>query len=155
MTPARVLMAGVLWRLFGRRASAATLLEAFAADNEQNRVLAGMSLVRAGGRTFDLIESEIAAGRASPRVLRLLPDIDRFNFHELPAGTAFGRVRESGFRPFEVRDERGQEVSARFFEINGHWIQTRSPVMPSMLTLDRSIIKQDCLCYLMERLPLG
>ena len=90
MTPARVLMAGVLWRLFGRRASAATLLEAFAADNEQNRMLAGMSLVRAGGRTFDLIETEIAAGRASPRVLRLLPDIDHERARAVIAPVAAG-----------------------------------------------------------------
>jgi hypothetical protein len=26
--------------------------------------------------------------------------------------------------------------------------------MPAMLTLDERIIRQDCLCYLMERYPL-
>ena len=85
----------------------------------------------------------------------LLPDIDRFNFNELPAGTAFGQVRTPGVQAFDVRDEQNRDVSARFFETNGHWIQTRTPVMPSMLTLDLDIIKQDCLCYLMERFPLG
>ncbi len=84
--------------------------------------------------------------------LNLLPDIDRFNFNELPAGTAFGQVKSAEIRPFEVIDEQGREVSARFFEVNGRWIQTRTPVMPSMLTLDREIINQDCFCYLMERL---
>lgn len=76
MTPIRVLMAGVLWRGFGRGKSARTLLEAFSGDNEQNRMLAGMSLVRAGERSFDLLEKEIASGRAVPSLLRLLPDID-------------------------------------------------------------------------------
>ena len=76
MTPVKVLVAGVLWRTFGLATSAATLLEAFAGEHEQNRMLAGMSLVRAGERSFDLIADEIAAGRASPRLLRLLPDID-------------------------------------------------------------------------------
>ncbi len=83
----------------------------------------------------------------------LLPDIDRFNFNELPAGTAFGRVRQPRM-PFDVRDEQGKEVSARYFEVNDGWIQLRKPVMPSMLTLDREIIRQDCLCYLMERLQV-
>lgn len=69
-------MAGVLWRTFGRGKSAGTLLDAFSGDNEQNRMLAGMSLVRAGERSFDLLEKEIAAGRAEPTLLRLLPDID-------------------------------------------------------------------------------
>ena len=87
--------------------------------------------------------------------ISLLPDIDRFNFTELPAGTAFGQVSTVGLQPFTVRDEQNRDVTARFFEINGHWIQTRTPVMPSMLTLDLEIIKQDCLCYLMERFPLG
>ena len=87
--------------------------------------------------------------------ISLLPDIDRFNFTELPAGTAFGQVSAVGLQPFTVRDEQNRDVTARFFEINGHWIQTRTPVMPSMLTLDLEIIKQDCFCYLMERFPLG
>jgi radical SAM superfamily enzyme with C-terminal helix-hairpin-helix motif len=76
MTPVRVLMAGLLWRLSGRPASGDTLLEAFQGSDEQNRMLAGMSLVKAGERSFQLIEEQIAAGRATPRVLRLLPDID-------------------------------------------------------------------------------
>ncbi len=88
------------------------------------------------------------------RDLCLLPDIDRLNFNELPAGTAFGRVRDADVVPFEVQDEQGREVSERYFEIRDRWIQTRVPVMPSMLTLDRDVIRQDCLCYLMERLSL-
>jgi hypothetical protein len=31
---------------------------------------------------------------------------------------------------------------------------TRRVVMPSMLTLDERVIRQDCLCYLMERFPI-
>ena len=87
--------------------------------------------------------------------ISLLPDIDRFNFNELPAGTAFGQVRSPGMQPFMVRDEQNRDVTARFFEVNGRWIQTCIPAMPSMLTRDLEIIKQDCLCYLMERFPLG
>ncbi|MDJ0812416.1 MAG: hypothetical protein QNJ23_01710 [Woeseiaceae bacterium] len=90
MTPLRVLMAGALWRTLGLATSANTLLEAFAGENEQSRMLAGMSLVRAGKRTFDLIENEIAAGRASPRLLRLLPDIDHVRARHVIAPIAAG-----------------------------------------------------------------
>ena len=69
-------MAGALWRTFGLAGSARTLLEAFSGDNEQNRMLAGMSLIRAGDRSFDLIEDEIVNGRATPNALQLLADID-------------------------------------------------------------------------------
>ena len=102
------------------------------------------------------VPSELEVGFSNDNIdISLLPDIDRFNFNELPAGTAFGQVGSPGVQPFVVRDEQNQDVTARFFEINGRWIQTRTPVMPSMLTLDLDIIKQDCLCYLMERFPLG
>ena len=84
------MVAGVLWRAFGSARSATTLLQAFAGEHEQDRMLAGISLVRAGERSFDLIANEIAAGRASPRLLRLLPDIDHERARTLIAPLAAG-----------------------------------------------------------------
>jgi radical SAM superfamily enzyme with C-terminal helix-hairpin-helix motif len=75
ISPIRVIVAGSSWRLFGSRRAAETLLQAMSGDNEQNRMLAGMALVKAGQRSFDLIEKKIAAGQASAPVIRLLPDI--------------------------------------------------------------------------------
>lgn len=71
----KVLMAGASWRLFGSERAAETLLDAVSGDNEQNRMLAGISLVKAGQRSFDLIEKKVEAGEASPPVISLLPDI--------------------------------------------------------------------------------
>jgi len=68
--------AGTSWRLFGSRRAAETLLDAMSTDDEQNQMLAGMSLVKAGQRSFDLIQNKIEAGRASAHIIRLLPDID-------------------------------------------------------------------------------
>ncbi|MFO8023773.1 M14 family metallopeptidase [Thiohalophilus sp.] len=84
----------------------------------------------------------------------LSPAIDHYNFSELPPGTCFGRFRTDCERALHARDEQGNEVSSRYFELRDGGIYTRVPVMPSMLTLDAEIIRQDCLCYLMERLPL-
>lgn len=75
ISPFRVLIAGTSWRLFGSERAAETLLQAMSGDDEQNRMLAGMSLVKAGQRSFDLIEKMIEAGQASAPVIRLLPDI--------------------------------------------------------------------------------
>ena len=80
------------------------------------------------------------------------PDIDRLNFRELPAGTALARVT-NGRAWLEVRDEAGAEVADRYFVREAGELRTRVPVMPSMLSLDERVIRQDCLCYLMERLP--
>lgn len=76
MTPLRVLAAGFMWRWFGAKGSAEKLLDAVDSQNEQNRMLAGMSLVKAGDKSFDLIEDQIDTGQATPSAVRLLPDID-------------------------------------------------------------------------------
>lgn len=85
--------------------------------------------------------------------LTLVRDLDALNFHELPAGSRFGRVRNHP-APIEVFDEAGRPVADRYFRRDGDGIVTRRPVMPAMLTLDPRIVRQDCLCYLMERLDI-
>ena len=86
----KVLMAGASWRLFGSRRAGEILLRALSGDDEQNRMLAGMLLVKAGQRSFGLIKSMIETGEAmdekgsvplipdekgSVPLIRLLPDI--------------------------------------------------------------------------------
>ncbi|MGB5489364.1 MAG: hypothetical protein WBM76_00920 [Woeseiaceae bacterium] len=77
------MMAGISWRLFGWQRAAGTLLQAASGDDEQNRMLAGMSLVKGGRRSFDLIENQLAAGRASAQLVQLLPDIDAVRAREV------------------------------------------------------------------------
>lgn len=86
--------------------------------------------------------------------LTLDPDLDRNNFRELPPGTRFAGVRPGIERPLEVALENGEEAFERFFALAGSDILTRRPLMPSMLTPDTRIIRQDCLCYLMEQMAL-
>ncbi len=82
-------------------------------------------------------------------------DLDHMNFRELAEGTRIGWVNEALERmPLEAWDEAGSDVADRHFTIEDNWIQTRRSVMPSMLTLDERVIRQDCLGYLMERYPL-
>ncbi len=87
----------------------------------------------------------------SEGTIAFAPDLDHLNFQELPEGTTLGRVRPHQGPYVEAWDEEGEEVSKRFFTVSDGEIRTRIPVMPSMLTLDETVIRQDCLCYLMER----
>ncbi|HHB12011.1 MAG TPA: peptidase M14 [Chromatiales bacterium] len=80
------------------------------------------------------------------------PDIDHFNFRELPAGTVFGRVREGLGTGLIAFDEAGRPVTERYFAVEAGLLTLVRPAMPSMLTLDERVVRQDCLCYLMERL---
>ncbi len=83
--------------------------------------------------------------------LHLVHDLDHLNFRELPTGTQFGWVRCAGGACLAAQDEQGVDVTGDYFEVIDGRLLTRQPVMPSMLTLDTSVIRQDCLCYLMER----
>lgn len=84
--------------------------------------------------------------------LLLDPDIERMNFNEISAGTVLGKVSDSVSMPLIALDDRGHDISTRFFEIQGGELSLIRKTMPSMLTLDERVIRQDCLCYLMERL---
>jgi succinylglutamate desuccinylase len=83
--------------------------------------------------------------------LQFDPDLDHLNFRDLPPGTPLGRVRGAPGVPLDAQDERGESIADRYFEIVSGELRTRRPLMPAMLTLDERVIRQDCLCYLMER----
>lgn len=72
---ANVIRAGLAWRAFGSSGAGATLLDAMAGGDEQERMLAGMSLVKAGDRSLDLISAAYASGDATPQMVRLVADI--------------------------------------------------------------------------------
>ncbi len=79
--------------------------------------------------------------------------LDRYNFTELPAGTRFGRLLDPNAR-LQCRDEQDRDVGERYFRYQEGNIELARPVMPAMLTLDQRVIRQDCLCYLMERIEV-
>ncbi len=78
-------------------------------------------------------------------------DLDHNNFRELRAGTFFAAVATAK-HVLDVRDEAGNDVFDDVFEVRNGQLLTRRSVMPSMLTPDPRAIRQDCLCYLMERM---
>lgn len=80
------------------------------------------------------------------------PDLDSLNFRELPVGTVIGRLNTDKSGVLEAWNEQGVDVCNHYFEVVDGEIHLKRPVMPSMLTLDERIIRQDCLCYFMERL---
>jgi len=82
------------------------------------------------------------------------PDLDHYNFHELPGCTRLGWIQPDSGARLVALDAQGQDVSEQFFKIHRNEIWTTVPVMPSMLTLDPRVVRQDCLCYLMERVVL-
>ena len=73
------------------------------------------------------------------------------NFRELKSGTRLGRLANGTEMPVLAIAEDGSEVTHDYFSVQDGELILRRDAMPSMLTLDERIIRQDCLCYLMER----
>ena len=86
--------------------------------------------------------------------LRFRSDFDWFNFRELASGTPLAKVRAQGLVPLNAFDDQGRNVTEVHLESIDGELRLRQSLMPSMLTLDERVIRQDCLGYLMSRLPL-
>jgi len=71
----KVIGAGVAWRTAGIESAGEELLEAFTSQNEQDRTLAGISIVKAGERSIGLIDKARSTGQLNPDLVRLLADI--------------------------------------------------------------------------------
>lgn len=97
------------------------------------------------------VREEVALRRddAQPYVA-LTDDLDLHNFERVPIGFSFGQTNH--LMPFEVTDEAGLDVACDFFRCDGGELRLTRPVVPAMLTKEERVIRQDCLCYLMEEL---
>lgn len=80
------------------------------------------------------------------------PQLDHLNFQELAVGSVFCRVASLTNSGLEVWNESGEEVSSQYFERDGEELRLKKAIMPAMLTLNSQIIRQDCLCYFMQRM---
>ena len=86
--------------------------------------------------------------------INFIEDIEFYNFRELPAGTILGYYNQDKLPYLDIVDEKGNAVEQQFLNYLNGKIRLTTDIMPSMLTLNINIIRQDCLCYFMERFPL-
>ena len=84
--------------------------------------------------------------------LSFIANMDHLNFQEVSAGTVLAHVQSDDVSCLQVINEAGEDIVAQYFKIENGALRFTTSLMPSMLTLDERIIRQDCLCYLMERL---
>ena len=84
--------------------------------------------------------------------LNFIGDMDHLNFQEIAAGTILAQVNCADTASLLAINEEGNDVVNEYFSCEKGILRFSVPLMPSMLTLDEKIIRQDCLCYLMERL---
>ncbi|MCW9013632.1 MAG: M14 family metallopeptidase [Gammaproteobacteria bacterium] len=93
-------------------------------------------------------------GFSDDATINLHPEIEMHNFTELQPGEALASIEPDSCAFLQAFDENDREVGRDYFEYSGNDIIIRKPVMPSMLTKNTTVIRQDCLCYLMEKISL-
>ncbi|MCW8932989.1 MAG: M14 family metallopeptidase [Gammaproteobacteria bacterium] len=81
-------------------------------------------------------------------------DVDKLNFTALRSGESLAKIDPDKTIFLQAVNEQGIDVAQRYFDYSNGEIKTRIPVMPSMLTTKEEIIRQDCLCYLMEKIEM-
>jgi hypothetical protein len=83
--------------------------------------------------------------------IEFINGIERLNFEEIMSDTLLGKINGNITRPLIVLDEEGQDIFDDYFYIKDKNLMTKRTLMPAMLTTDVNIVKQDCMCYIMER----
>ena len=82
----------------------------------------------------------------------LNPKMESQNFQQLDKGTIFASVTPDTQAKLIAYNESEEDVSSDFFDIQDNNIILMKDVMLSMYTTNERAIRQDCLCYLMERI---
>jgi len=91
---------------------------------------------------------EFAFSHDTPLALRFDPHFDRLNFTAADADVPFAYSRVE--RPLVAIDQAGRDVTDEVLcEADGAVYLTQ-PLIPAMISTDPEMVRQDCLCYLLE-----
>jgi hypothetical protein len=94
------------------------------------------------------------AGDGLDTSLILTSGVEGVNFHALAAGTEFGAGSQPVTELLRVLDVAHRDVTDQYFANRDGRIVLTQAVVPSMYTTDPLVVRQDCLCYFMERMTL-
>ena len=83
-----------------------------------------------------------------------LPDLDQLNFRDLKKNTFLAKLRTDEALPLLVQEVDGGIATRKYFLRQDGALRTAKPMVLAMLTLDSTVIRQDCLCYVMEHYPI-
>lgn len=86
--------------------------------------------------------------------VRFRPDLDKLNFSPLAAGEPLADLKAGVEMPLHVFNDKDDDIAGQLFEVKQQKLFLRQTIIPSMATLETDIIRQDCLFYIMEEMPL-
>lgn len=80
--------------------------------------------------------------------ISLISTLELLNFDFIQEGKALGWCKDPNL--FYVQDNEGFDVTEQYFEFVDQRIITKRMFIPSMFTMDETILKEDCLGYIMQ-----
>jgi succinylglutamate desuccinylase len=86
--------------------------------------------------------------------IQLSQELENRNFDEIESGSVFAGIDSDKDAHVVVTNESDENVTNEFFEIKNNKLILKKDVTLSMYTTNERAIKQDCLCYLMERIHI-
>jgi len=73
---------------------------------------------------------------------------ERKNFTEIKPTEVFAHTRIQ--RPLSITNPQGEDVTEEIMRIENGKVYLNRTLIPAMITSNKTIVRQDCLCYLME-----
>ena len=73
---------------------------------------------------------------------------ERKNFTEIKPTEVFAFTRVG--KPLSISNQDGEDVTDQIMRVENGKVYLNKTLMPAMITLDKAIVRQDCLCYLMS-----
>ena len=80
--------------------------------------------------------------------LRFEADFEDRNFTLIEPGQVLGYTRLE--RPLAITDSEGLDVTDNYLHVEGGRIFFKNTLMPAMITQDKLVVRQDCLCRLLQ-----
>jgi succinylglutamate desuccinylase len=83
--------------------------------------------------------------------LQFAEDFESLNFGFIEAGSSFAKYQGQE-PPFHVLNDNNQDVFEEYFAIYEGHLRVKKDFVPSMLTQNKDVIRQDCLGYIMRKI---
>jgi succinylglutamate desuccinylase len=87
--------------------------------------------------------------------IHLSHELENRNFDQLDAGSVFAGIKSNSGAHLQVINESDEDVSNELLDIVDDRVVLKKHVTLSMYTTDERAIRNDCLCYLMEKLHIA
>jgi len=85
---------------------------------------------------------------ASDTDLTVVKNFDHHNFTMLEKDEVFAYTKVD--KPLVVLSPEGEDITPKIIQNKNGNLSLKTAMMPAMITMDKSIVLQDCLCYLLE-----